>query len=149
MAGEAAKNKAKANSAFEEMVPLCRLVLNSLVLPQVYTSDIATDGAAQNQLALETLYGEQWLLVLLVSFLITWGVGLTPPLLIRFVIVCRPVGKAPAIGIAFAFLVFNLIVFMALGSQSKSHTALALVALVSYWILRKQPSQQRRQGLAR
>lgn len=81
-------------------------------------------------------------LVLLLTFLFTWGVGLAPPLIIRFAIMRRPIGKGWAIGIAALFWVFNIVLFTALGSQSKSHGALALVAFVSYAILRKGAQKQ-------
>jgi len=45
--------------------------------------------------------------------------------------------KWPAIGTCAAFWLFNVILFTAFGSQSKTHAALALVAVVSYWLLRK------------
>lgn len=83
------------------------------------------------------LYGEQWGLVLFLSFLFTWGIGLTPPLLIRFAFMRRPIGKGWAVGIVTLFWMLNIGLFTALGSQSKSHGALALVAFVSYAILRK------------
>jgi hypothetical protein len=83
------------------------------------------------------LYGENWGVVLFVSFLMTWGIGLTPPLLIRYVFVKRPISRGPAIALVVAFWFFNFLLFTALGSQSKTHSALLLVALVSYFILTK------------
>lgn len=74
---------------------------------------------------------------LLLSFVVTWGVGLAPPLLIRFVLLDRPLDKWPAVGAVAGLWVFNLLLFTALGSQSRSHAALALVAIVSYYILRR------------
>ena len=74
---------------------------------------------------------------IVVSIVITWGIGLTPPLLIRYAILKRPMNKWSAIGTCAAFLFFNVILFTGLGSKSKSHAALTLVAFVSYWILRK------------
>lgn len=70
------------------------------------------------------------------SIVLTWSVGLAPPLLIRFAFLKRPMGAGGAIGTALAFWIFNLGLFIALGSKSRSHAALAIVALVSYWILR-------------
>jgi hypothetical protein len=87
--------------------------------------------------AMSALYGEHWPMALLVSALITWGVGLAPPLLIRFVFVRRAIGKGWSIGLVGLFWMFNVALFAALGSQSKSHGPLALVALASYGILRK------------
>ena len=91
----------------------------------------------QESATLESLYGELWPLVFFISILITWGVGLMPPLLIRFIIVQRPISKGWAIGTAVLFLVFNVMIFTVMGSESKTHGALGLVAFVSYMILRK------------
>lgn len=71
------------------------------------------------------------------SIILTWGIGLAPPIVIRYAILKRPMNKWPAIGTCGAFWLFNVILFTALGSKSKTHAALTLVAFVSYWILRK------------
>lgn len=73
-----------------------------------------------------------------VSFIITWSIGLLPPVLIRYAILKRPIAQMPAIGICALLWVINIVLFTAMGSQSKTHGALALAALVSYWILRKE-----------
>lgn len=73
------------------------------------------------------------------SFLITWSIGLLPPLLIRYVIIRRPLSKWVAIAVCAVFWFTNIIIFTTLGSQSKTHAALYLIAFVSYWILRKEP----------
>jgi ribosomal protein L40E len=70
------------------------------------------------------------------SFLITWGIGLLPILIIRFLIVRRPIGKFPAGFTCLVFLIFNVMLFEALGSQTKAHGALMLVSFVSFYILR-------------
>jgi len=72
-----------------------------------------------------------------VSIVITWGVGLAPPVLIRYAVLKRPMNQWPAIGTCAALWFLNVLFFTALGSKSKSHAALTLVAFVSYWILRK------------
>ena len=71
------------------------------------------------------------------SLILTWGIGLAPPIVIRYAILKRPMNKWPAIGICAAFWSFNIILFTVLGSESKTHTALTFVAFVSYWILRR------------
>jgi|SaaInlStandDraft_4_1057021.scaffolds.fasta_scaffold78335_2 hypothetical protein len=73
------------------------------------------------------------------SFLITWSIGLLPPVLIRYAIIRRPLSKWVAIAVCAVFWFANIIIFTALGSQSKTHAALYLIAFVSYWILRKEP----------
>ena len=78
---------------------------------------------------------------LIVSLLLTWGIGLTPPLLFRYLIVRRPMSKRWAITVCGLFVVANLAIFIALGSESKTHTAVFLIALVSYWVLRREPQR--------
>ncbi len=73
---------------------------------------------------------------IVLSLLMTWTIGLTPPLVIRYVLLRRPISTWAAIGTCGAFWVINILIFTALGSKSKTHGALVLVALVSYWILR-------------
>ncbi len=73
---------------------------------------------------------------LIISTLLTWGVGLSIPLILRFLVFKKPVGKITAVGIVFLNWFFDLCFFIAIGSESKTHGALFLVALVSYGILR-------------
>jgi len=73
------------------------------------------------------------------SLVITWGIGLLPPVLIRYAIIRRPLSKWVAIAVCAVFWFINIIIFTALGSQSKTHAALYLIAFASYWILRKEP----------
>jgi hypothetical protein len=73
------------------------------------------------------------------SLVITWGFGLLPPVLIRYVIIRRPLSKWVAIAVCAVFWFVNITIFTALGSQSKTHAALYLIAFLSYWILRKEP----------
>lgn len=75
---------------------------------------------------------------LLFSFVLTWVIGLAPPVLIRFTLLKHPMEKKFAIGTCFFFWVLNIVLFTALGSKSKTHAALLLIAFVSYAILRHQ-----------
>ena len=90
-----------------------------------------------NNSVMEILYGSEWVLVLVLSFLVTWTIGLTPPALIRFVFLKRPIGKWPAIGFCGVMFMVNMMIFLALGSESKTHIAVILIAFASYYILRK------------
>ena len=74
---------------------------------------------------------------ILISFIVTWGIGLLPPTLIRYVFLKRPVGNWAAIGICGLFYFFSFLVYSAISGSSRGHGALILVAMVSYWILRK------------
>lgn len=72
-----------------------------------------------------------------ISFILTWTIGLAPPLFIRFILIKRPLSKFVSILIAVLFYFLNLLLFISMGSQSKTHTALFIIAIVSYYILQK------------
>ena len=91
---------------------------------------------------MEAIFGEYWGLTLAMSLVLTWGIGLAPPLLLRFVFFRRPFKMWSAVGTVVVFWMFNLLLFLALGSQSKTHTALLLIAMVSFFILRKGAKEQ-------
>lgn len=71
------------------------------------------------------------------SILFTWLIGLAPPLFIRYVWLKRPVAIWPGVGICFGFWIFNLLFFIVMGSKSKTHGALVLVSIASFYILTK------------
>lgn len=73
------------------------------------------------------------------SIILTWGWGLAIPLILRYAVLKRPLDKVIALFIAGALWLLNIFIFTALGSQSRTHAALFLVAAVSYWILTKKP----------
>ena len=70
---------------------------------------------------MEDIYGEYWWLTLIISGILTWGIGLTPPILIRFVFLRKPLSKGWAIGIVIFLWFINFVLFTALGSESKTH----------------------------
>lgn len=80
--------------------------------------------------------------VLVSSFVLTWGIGLAPPVLIRYVVLRKSMKWGWAIGLTALFWIINLNAFIALGSESKKHGALILVAMVSYAILRHGTKKQ-------
>ena len=79
---------------------------------------------------------------LIISLLITWAVVLAPPLLIR-AIRKKPFGKPMAIALCVVFYFVNVVLFTALGSQSKSHASLLLGAWVSYFIFHRKQTVSR------
>jgi len=82
---------------------------------------------------------------LLLSFVITWTVVLVPPTVIRF-IRRKPISKGVAITVAVLFYFANIILFLAMGSQSKSHGALVIGAIFCYYILRWQTNSRGSRG---
>lgn len=75
--------------------------------------------------------------LMIVSFLITWTIGLIPPLAIRFLILRRPVRARWCAGLTVVvFWVLNIGIFTSIGTENKHHAALGLVMIFSYIILR-------------
>ncbi len=89
------------------------------------------------------IFGENWVLALILSALLTWGIGLAPPLLVRFAFMRRPMMKGGAIAFVILFWFINILIFTALGSQSKTHLALFFVAIASYYILRRSKKERK------
>ncbi len=108
--------------------------------PRVYEK--TTKHISSTSDSLDSQYGEGWKWMIIPSFLLTWGIGLAPPLLIRRVFVKRPLSKRAAVGLVALFWIINMVVFAALGSRSKTHMALIFVAWVSYGILHAGYSKQ-------
>ena len=76
-------------------------------------------------------------LELVLSFIITWTVVLTPPAAVRL-IRRKPLAKNTAIVLSAVLYFVNVVLFTAMGSQSKSHTALFIGAFFSYYVFRWQ-----------
>jgi len=125
------------NSLFVQYLPLFQQIGNSVIIYDKWEND----KISSSESPLKILYGTTWWLTLIVSFLLTWGIGLIPSLLIRYLIVKKPLSKMWAISLVIVFWIINFIIFTALGSQSRTHVALFLVAWVSYIILRKTKSK--------
>ena len=71
----------------------------------------------------------------ILSIIITWSIGLAIPLIIRFAIIKKALGKIIAIIITIVNYFITFVIFAQLGSKSKSHAALYLMILCSYGIL--------------
>ena len=74
------------------------------------------------------------ILSLIYSFFLTWFIGLLPVILIRGVLIRRPLSKSVSVILVSFFGVVNFVLFTLLGSKSYAHGALLLVGLVSYCI---------------
>jgi hypothetical protein len=89
---------------------------------------------------MEEMYGTNWVLNLSLGFLFSWTIALTPPILLRYLFLKRPVKKLSAIAIVFGFAIFNLALFVALTEWAEgrqgSHTYIVVMAIVSFFILR-------------
>ena len=127
--GSTISDKLIIEDAFQSHLPVFQNIANSLVIQNKWEDPATGDSDGF------------WLLELLLSGLITWGIGLAPPIITRYAILKRSMAKNATIGFCISFLLINIIVFTALGSTSKTHVALFLVALASFAILRKGASE--------
>lgn len=123
----------KVHEIFNQYVPLFQQIGNSVVIHNKWEKN---EGVS-NKPAMELLYGLFWWLTIIVSFILTWGIGLIPPLIIRYLIIRKPLSKPWAIGLVIFFWIVNIAIFTALESQSKTHMALFLIGWISYVILKK------------
>lgn len=122
---------------FDSYLPLFQLIANSIVIHNKWEEIASLQSNDVDNSIMTEIWGEYWLLTLIVSAILTWSIGLAPPLLIRFVFLQRPLSKPWAFILVAGFWIFNVILFTSLGSTSRTHGALFLVAWVSYAILRK------------
>ncbi|MBN2182244.1 MAG: hypothetical protein JW715_10045 [Sedimentisphaerales bacterium] len=129
------EDKELLEDAFNSYLPVFQMMANSIVIQDKWSGTGTTSSTVDS--IMEDVWGEYWLLSLIISVILTWVIGLTPPLIIRFVIARRPLSKSFSITLVVLFCFFNIVLFTILGSQSKTHAALFLVAFVSYAILRK------------
>lgn len=89
-----------------------------------------------------------FLLVLLFDLIITWSIGLSIPLAVRFLLLKRPLSKAKAIILVSCLLIFNVILFTVIkyASDPTGHDRLSfvyfIIAVVSYKLLRLPKKQE-------
>lgn len=69
------------------------------------------------------------------NVILTWSIGLAIPLIIRYAIYRKPLSKTNAIIINVVNFIITFSIFIALGSKSKTHMVLYIMALCSYGIL--------------
>lgn len=134
MVGGLKQMSGNLSQEFNSYFPLFQQIGNSII---VYDKWTKSDVEETEQSPMDYLYGPMGWLTIIVSFVLTWGIGLIPPLIIRYAIVRKPLPKGWAIGLVVFLWMVNIVVFTALGSQSKTHAALFLVAWVSYIIFKK------------
>jgi len=132
-----AGSAARLEQEFTRYLPLFQIIGNSIVIHDKWEKTVGITDI------LSEMYGEYWVITLIISVIFTWGIGLTPPLLIRFAFLRRPISKGWAIGTVGLFLFINIVLFTAMGSKSETHAALFFVAWASYAILRKGAKKQK------
>lgn len=128
--GGSADDKVVLEDAFQSYLPVFQVIGNSIVIHDKWAK-------SSSDSLMSYFFGEYWLISLLISAFLTWGIGLAPPLIIRFAILHHPMTKRRALVFVGVFWLFNVLIFTALGSTSRAHGALLFVAWASFAILRK------------
>jgi hypothetical protein len=134
-----ANSGAQVEQEFTRYLPLFQLIGNSIVIQDKWKKTSET-----TDILLEH-YGEYWIITLIISAILTWGIGLTPPLLIRFAFLRRPISKGWAIGTVILFGFINFVIFSANAAARGGRIggAFVLIAFASYAILRKGAKKQK------
>jgi hypothetical protein len=115
-------------------------IISSLKLAGIQKVQIESNTGSIFNDIMSKKYGENWSWGgIILAIIIFWGIALTPPLLIRFLFVRRPIGKGWAIGTTVIFWFISFIFFdVVFGYDSKgSILPYFLIAWASYTILRK------------
>ena len=73
---------------------------------------------------------------LIFSILLTWFIGLLPVILIRYILIRKPLSRKISLSLSSFFWLVNILLFTLLGSESTTHVSLSLAALVSYYLYR-------------
>lgn len=81
------------------------------------------------------------------GFLFTYVAGLFFPILLRFLIMRRPIGKFLAILTVGIVFIMQYLTVVALNPERKTHTPLLIVAYIEYLILRKKSNKETTQDL--
>ena len=123
---------------FKKFEPLFRMTANSFIIQEQYTTPGYTPtGSTKNVPNVKSSADNSPSAKNTALYLIiTWMIGLLPPVIIRFFVWKKPLRKWPAIIVAGVFWMINLIIFGLLGSQGKNHFEIYLIAWLSYQILK-------------
>jgi hypothetical protein len=131
--GGLAGSGATVEQEFTRYLPLFQLLGNSIVIHNKWAKP--TNESADSIM---------WI-TLIISVIFTWGIGLAPPLLIRFAFLRRPISKGWAIGTVILFGFINFVIFSANAAARGGRIggAFVLIAFASYAILRKGAKKQK------
>jgi hypothetical protein len=120
--------------------PLFTLIANTIVFPEKWTASPGVESAPSSGYGTTSSlpYDDPSMLILtlVVSFLITWGLGLTPPLVIRYAIVRRPLTKKTASWIAAGFSAFFWLAFLALNNALGEKPGTGVVWIIMFFVAR-------------
>lgn len=116
--------------------PLFFLITNSIIFPDKWTAAPQIPPGPRTTQSLA--FDDQTLLIitLVVSFIVTWGLGLTPPLVIRYAIVRRPLSRKAASWIAAGSSVFLWVAFAALNVALGEEPGRGVVWFVMFFVAR-------------
>lgn len=123
--------------------PLFTLMANSIVFPDKWKGAEGTpvSGQATGQPSSSLPYDDPPLLILalVLSVVVTWGIGLAAPLLIRYVFLRRPLSKKAAswiaAGFSFVFWMAFLVINSALGEKPGTGVVWIIMFFVARWIM--------------
>ncbi|RJP40637.1 MAG: hypothetical protein C4547_02180, partial [Phycisphaerales bacterium] len=120
--------------------PLFTLMANSIVFPDKWipASEAPASTITPSSSSFPLPLDDPPLLVMtvVVSLIVTWTLGLTPPLLIRYVFVRRPLSKMAASWIAAGFAAFFWLGFRALSQTQWVRSGTGAVWIIMFFVAR-------------
>lgn len=121
--------------AFASHQPVFQMIANSLIINEKWTANSSKSFGS----LMADAFGPYWQLALLLVGVLTLGMGLLAPLLIRFVLLRHPIARGSAIFYTVNFLIFNAPIALFTGYDRLLETwgALLVTGFVPYGILRR------------
>ena len=131
-----ADSQTDISSRMDQFRPLFTVMANSIVVPDIW---VGAPGNVENQVSSNSLpYIDNQSLAetLVISLLVTWGLGLTPPLLTRYVFARRPLSRKTAGWLAAGFSAFFWLGFIALKSSLGEKPGTGAVWVIMFFVAR-------------
>lgn len=121
--------------AFKSHLPVFQMIANSLILNDKWIADSNKSFGS----LMADAFGPYWQLALLLMGVLTLGLGLLVPLLIRLVLLRHPIAKGSAILYTVNFLILNapLVFFTGYDRLLETWGALLVTGFIPFGILRR------------
>jgi len=142
-----ANDKELVEDAFLSYLPVFQLIGNSVVIHDKWENNSDTSFSH----LMNTLFGRYWLILLILSGFLTFGMGFLLPSIIRYVALRHPMTRRSAIVYAINFVFFNLIlsVFIRSGRPFELFAIVFLFSWIPYCILRRGSDKYEQEWLRR
>lgn len=134
-----AKKQGEVSRRMEKAKPIFTLMASSIMLPDKWNKTPQTPGKKQNMApSSSSLSSDDFpeiISLIAVSFFFTWGVGLTPPLLIRYAFLRRPLSKKASSWTSAGLSVLFWTAITLLRAASGEKLGAGVISVIIYFLL--------------